>query len=155
MVSPIFDNNWKTTQVADAPKRRTTERVRPVAPSAGRRVARRSHRWHLTQGVAEAAVLFLVIALLLVYAGTAIGERVLRPSQVPVVTVEVQPGDTLWSLAERYGYPNEYILKRIDRLSAYNNLPAGARLQPGQVIEVPVENPAEQQRILASGRSTE
>ena len=107
----------------------------------------------VTRSMAEGAVLLLVVALAIVYAGAVIGERLLQPRHSPIITITVEPGDTLWSLADRYGSPNDYILRRVDRLATFNGLEPGKRLQTGQVIQVPVENPAERQRILVSNGS--
>ncbi|MES2464091.1 MAG: LysM domain-containing protein [Armatimonadota bacterium] len=59
----------------------------------------------------------------------------------------VQRGDTLWSLAKRYGHPDSYILDRVDTLAQANKIPATASLMPGQRIVVPVSNPAEVSRL--------
>jgi hypothetical protein len=155
MVSPLSGDTWN---IPDAQPRNpngapaSRRAVRKARTHRGLRVggALRALRLRLTRTSAEAVLLVLVLALTVVVAGSAIGERVLRPHSSPVISVTVQPGDTLWTLASRYGYPQDYILKRVDHLAAYNHLPAGAHLQPGQVIQVPVENPAEQQRILVS-----
>ncbi|HEY3267483.1 MAG TPA: LysM domain-containing protein [Armatimonadota bacterium] len=94
----------------------------------------------------------LVAALFVVYIGVALGHALLRPAQIPVITVRVQPGDTLWSFADRFGSPDEYILRRVDRLAAYNHLPAGSRLHAGQVLRIPVENPAKWDERTASAQ---
>lgn len=113
-------------------------------PKTGRKAVarRRSRRARLTLANAEAAALALVVALLLVLAGTALAQYVTRPAHAPVITVTVGPGDTLWGLASTYGAPDEYILRRVDRLAAYNHLAPGEHLKPGQTLLVPVENPA-------------
>lgn len=115
-----------------------------VQPKAGRKsvVRRRARRKPVTLAAVEGVVLCLILGLLLVLAGTAIAEYVTRPSHPPVMSVTVEPGDTLWSLASTYGAQNDYILRRVDRLAAYNHIAAGERLKPGQVLLVPVENPA-------------
>ena len=67
---------------------------------------------------------------------------------VPVtVPVTVGSGDSLWSLARRYGSPNRYILDRVDTLAQANHLSAGDPLLPGQRLLVPVENPVELARL--------
>jgi len=150
MVSPNFDDAWMVpdSRVRDghAPD---AQRAKPRSARPARRRGVRRH-FRITQGLAEAVVLLMVAALALIYAGTLIGEKVLRPQPAPVVTLKVEAGDTLWSLAERYGSPDEYILRRVDRLATFNSLEPGERLQPGMELRVPVENPAEQQRILVS-----
>lgn len=113
-------------------------------PRAGKTgvTRRKAHRPVFTMAAAEGAVLCLVLALMLVLAGTAIAERATRASHPPVVSITVSPGDTLWSLASTYGAPDEYILRRVDRLAAFNHITPGERLKPGQVLLIPVENPA-------------
>ena len=135
MVQPISRNPWSAPSTLPKAGAKTGQH-----PIARRRARRQPVR--VTLSMVEGAVLCLVVALFLVYAGTAIGEHVTRPTHPPVISVTIQPGDTLWTLAAKYGAPNDYILRRVDRLAAYNHLPAGKHLQPGQVIEVPVENPA-------------
>ena len=66
---------------------------------------------------------------------------------VVALPMTVQSGDTLWKLAGRYGSPDEYILKRVDKLARANRISSSARLTPGQRIIVPVENPVEVARI--------
>jgi LysM repeat protein len=63
------------------------------------------------------------------------------------VPMTVQPGDSLWSLAQRYGNPETYILDRVDVLAQANKMPATTSLMPGQRIVVPVSNPAEISRL--------
>jgi LysM repeat protein len=63
------------------------------------------------------------------------------------VPMTVQPGDSLWSLAQRYGNPETYILDRVDVLAQANKMLATSSLMPGQRIVVPVSNPAEISRL--------
>jgi nucleoid-associated protein YgaU len=135
MVQPISNKIWDATVVRPNTDRDATRKV----PA---RRARTARRFHMSLAAVEGAVLCLTLAMLLVLVGTAIGERVARPAHPAVISVTIQPGETLWTLATRYGSPNEYILRRVDRLAAFNHLDAGSRLQPGQVLQVPVENPA-------------
>jgi nucleoid-associated protein YgaU len=62
-----------------------------------------------------------------------------RPVVLPVT---VRAGDSLWSLARRYGDPSVYILDRVDTLARTNKLTGSVRLTPGQRLLVPVGNPA-------------
>lgn len=53
------------------------------------------------------------------------------------IQVVVEPGDTLWSLADSYNEKYEVgIQEMIDMLQEENNL-EGALLYPGQVIKIP------------------
>ena len=54
--------------------------------------------------------------------------------------VTVQQGDTLWSLAQTYGDPHEYILNRVQALMKANGLRKGVVLHEGQRLVVPVTN---------------
>ncbi len=63
------------------------------------------------------------------------------------VPMTVQRGDSLWSLAKRYGDPNSYILDRVDVLARANKMSSGSTLMPGQRIIIPVSNPIEVSRL--------
>jgi len=62
------------------------------------------------------------------------------PSQV-VITKVVKPGDTLTSLARRYGNPNAYILDPEEQIARMNHLSGSIPLIPGQHLLIPVTNP--------------
>ena len=66
---------------------------------------------------------------------------------MPAVSMTVGNGETLWSLAKRYGNPFDSQLDRVDALAKANGLPTGAMLHPGQRLVVPVENPQEAERV--------
>lgn len=51
--------------------------------------------------------------------------------------VKVKPGDTLWSLARRYGSPDQGIAQRVAVLQALNGL-EGSFLRAGMELKVPV-----------------
>lgn len=145
MVSPVFDDAWYGSSIGGRGAEACVKRT-PRAPRAKRHGLRAPR---LTRDRMEAALLFALLALLLVYLGASLGQCLLRRADPPVINVRVKEGDTLWSLAERYGEPNEYILRRVDGLATRNGLTPGAHLLVGAVLEIPVENPAERQRILA------
>ncbi len=63
------------------------------------------------------------------------------------VPMTVQRGDSLWSLAKRYGDPNAYILERVDILAQANKMSSRSALMPGQRIIIPVSNPVEVARL--------
>ena len=51
--------------------------------------------------------------------------------------VGVQPGDTLWSVAARYGPPGEDVRDLVEELSRLNDLGPSRRLEPGQALRLP------------------
>jgi hypothetical protein len=59
------------------------------------------------------------------------------------VRVTVAPGDSLWSLSDRYGDPAAGRLERIDALARANGLRPNTRLVAGEKLLVPVTNPVE------------
>jgi len=59
----------------------------------------------------------------------------------------VHPGDSLWSLAKRYGDPDAYMLDRVDAIARANGIGQTAPLFPGQRLVVPVSNPVELNRL--------
>lgn len=78
--------------------------------------------------VAAALVCAVVLMLLLgqaVYGGNAVGGQ----------TVQVQPGQTLWSIAAQR-YPGDDVRSRVDDIIAANHLDGGA-LQAGQTLVLP------------------
>ncbi len=91
------------------------------------------------QGLAAIAALLFVG----VTGARSITERSDKVSIRTVVPMSVGEGETLWTLARRYGNPAESQLDRVDTLARANGLTAGAMLHPGQRLVVPVENPRE------------
>lgn len=63
----------------------------------------------------------------------------LRPSGGWVV---VEPGDTLWSLAVRYGPPGADPRDLVEELARLNDLGPSHRLSPGQALRLPGGWPA-------------
>ena len=61
--------------------------------------------------------------------------------QTVVIAKTVKRGDTLASLALRYGDPNTYLLRREDQIARANRLSGNAPLLPGQHLQIPVTNP--------------
>jgi len=51
--------------------------------------------------------------------------------------ITVTRGDTLWSIAQEYGDPDEYILERVHKLAAANGLSNPNQLFVGQVLYLP------------------
>jgi len=84
-------------------------------------------------------ILLLAAALMLIFV-TGTWARNLMASDTPITNVKitVERGDTLWSVAQAYGDPDEYILARVDKLAKANSLERGAVLNVGQTLIVPV-----------------
>ena len=61
--------------------------------------------------------------------------------QSVIISKAVKRGDTLASLAQRYGNPNTYILEREDQIARVNHLTGIQPLLPGQHLQIPVTNP--------------
>ncbi len=61
--------------------------------------------------------------------------------QTLIISKAVKRGDTLASLAQRYGNPNTYILEREDQIARANHLTGTQPLLPGQHLQIPVTNP--------------
>ena len=51
-------------------------------------------------------------------------------------TVEVRPGDTLWSIAAKHVAQGTDVSQLVDEISDVNHLQAGS-LQPGQRLRIP------------------
>ena len=86
------------------------------------------------RGRAGVAVALLFV---LVGVGGAAGQRLLdRAPAVPPRQVVVEPGDTVWGLAERHGSPRRDLRETVDSIRRVNNL-RGDLILPGQVIDVP------------------
>lgn len=72
--------------------------------------------------------------------GGGLGENGLlagSPDQLSYVEVTVSSGDTLWSLARRYGPEKRDIRETIDRIRAINGLDDRAGLRPGERLTIP------------------
>ena len=61
--------------------------------------------------------------------------------QTVVIAKTIKRGDTLASLALRYGDPNTYLLRREYQIIRANNLSGMEPLLPGQHLQIPVTNP--------------
>lgn len=66
------------------------------------------------------------------------------PSASPVVMISknVSRGDTLTSLAKRYGDPQTYLPVREEQIARANHLSGAVPLVPGQHLRIPVTSPA-------------
>lgn len=86
-------------------------------------------------------LLLLVVALALVFAmGIAIRNVAAGSIATTKATITVQPGDTLWALAEKYGEPDVYILQRVDDLARANGIGRNQVLRVGQTLVIPIAN---------------
>lgn len=70
--------------------------------------------------------------------------------QTVIISKAVKRGDTLTSLAQRYGNPDTYILEREDQIARANHLTGTAPLLPGQHLQIPVTNPTVIAQIVRS-----
>jgi LysM repeat protein len=59
----------------------------------------------------------------------------------------VKPGDTLWSLAQKYGHSGEHIQNRVQAVAKANGMSRTSTLVPGQRLLIPVSNPIEVARL--------
>lgn len=84
----------------------------------------------------------LVVAVLWVLIATAIAVMVSRPAGVPVpaetATVVVEPGDTLWGVAE-VAVPEGDRRVTISQIVELNGLRSAGDIRPGDVLIVPAE----------------
>ncbi len=90
--------------------------------------------------LAERGIL-AVTATALLAASVLVGRPTYRVPEAHYVHVTVKSGDTLWSLARRYGHPGQYLPKTIHEIRAANKMATSA-IQPGQELLVPVQAPA-------------
>ena len=73
-----------------------------------------------------------------------------------LISKNVSRGDTLTSLAKRYGDPHTYLLVREEQIARLNHLSGAAPLVPGQHLRIPVTSPTliaeieQAQRAVAS-----
>lgn len=84
----------------------------------------------------------------------SVQQRYLPSNQTSVlhISATVKRGDTLARLAQRYGDPNIYLLKREDQIARANHLSGTAPLFPGQHLQIPVTNPVVIARIQQQQR---
>lgn len=124
---------------APLPAAPPTARPMPIHPPAGRSASGRPRpRVRLTR---RARRLVFVLALFgAVLLGSLVGSLVSGGGGealdlVGVSSVVVQPGDTLWSIAESVADGND-IRAVVDRIQQLNGL-EGSDLAPGQILQLP------------------
>ncbi|MHB1001596.1 MAG: LysM peptidoglycan-binding domain-containing protein [Armatimonadota bacterium] len=90
--------------------------------------------WHSIQ----LALHILFFGAILLAAGYIISNPLMKTPDTDKVIITVQPGDTLWKLAQNYGDSNQYILGRVNEISRLNKLEEGQALSEGQTLIIPV-----------------
>jgi len=87
-------------------------------------------------------LLFALLLVAVLAAVIALGPAVVATSEsgepVPVQTVVVQPGETLWDIASRAD-PSGNVGDMVHRIARLNGLPSTGDLQIGQEIAVPID----------------
>ena len=82
--------------------------------------------------------LVALAGLSLAFTLPALSSTVHAAPPVAYATVTVQPGETLWALAERKTAPGDDVQATVDQIIAANHL-AGAELTIGQTLKVPAK----------------
>ncbi len=82
--------------------------------------------------------LLIFLALGILAALPAIGGRAGENCEPPPLTVVVQYGDSLWTIAEQYRDPARDVRDIVALIVAANNVNPGA-LRPGMRITIPVD----------------
>lgn len=88
------------------------------------------------RALALGLLLVLIVGGLLLVFGE---EAVSAPGQAELTTVVVEPGDTLWEIADRFSPDSADLRVVVGELAALNGLESKA-LRPGQVLQVPFDN---------------
>ncbi len=83
-----------------------------------------------------ARAILLIIAVIIL-AGIIMPDKIVAGEPLQVITVIVEPGDSLWKIAERYDDNSMDLRKYIHIIKEYNHLKS-SQLQPGQIIKVPI-----------------
>jgi LysM repeat protein len=91
----------------------------------------RRKRFSLMPAIALAA-LALMVAL-----PTLSSVRLYAATAQRYVSVTVQPGDSLWSIAAAHAGPTADVQEIVDRISDANHLHSGT-LQPGEHLRIPL-----------------
>ena len=120
--------------------------LEPALPSAPRRRIRRSpfqkiETLLLGASASAVAVFFAVSATSSLL--HSIRQSYAGPSAPAVIVIskKVSRGDTLGSLAKRYGDPQMYLPVREEQIARLNHLSGATPLVPGQHLQIPVTSP--------------
>lgn len=112
--------------------------------SSGRQQRRRMRRMFALGAVFSIAVVGTATAAFRGRTNTAVSSLDSLDSVTSVsVAIRVNRGDSLWSLARRYGSPEIYILERVEEIARSNGMSTSDPLLPGQRVLVRVSNPVE------------
>ena len=87
---------------------------------------------------AELSLLLVTMCILLFVIGIWLRNVAVGSAPPTTVTITVQPGDTRWRLAAKYGDPDRYILERVSALAKANGLEKNRMLREGQTLVIPV-----------------
>lgn len=132
-----------------APAAETPAPTRPVrrAPKRSRRVPR------LVPALAAVGVLTTLIGGVAVARFPHRASASVQSAYPLSIAVTAQSGDTLWSLAKRYGSEDRYILDQVDEIAQANNMSDNIALMPGQRVWIPAHN-AEERTLITARRLT-
>lgn len=101
-------------------------------------IRRRSTRRRFVRGKLRLGLVIVLGCALILAIGMWTRSILAADSPVMNMEITVGRGDTLWSIAQEYGDPNEYILARVDKLVRANDLRRGEVLREGQTLVIPV-----------------
>lgn len=111
--------------------------ARPRGIAGGFRTTRLTRRGRTLVTVAVGSALAAMVATTAVRIAVAAGaEPVVAGGPAATVTIVVQPGDSLWSIARRLNTPDDP-RKVVGEIRALNQL-ASALIMPGDVLVVPI-----------------
>jgi len=120
-----------------APRQHAVAAATTVAPRLGRRTQVRLTRRGRLAVTAAAVLVVASVSVVLAGGAQALGHSgaQARPGTAAFAKVQVQPGQSLWSLAERYD-PNADTRQVIQEIQQMNSMSTD-QVQPGQVLWMP------------------
>lgn len=111
--------------------------ARPSGIAEGFRTTRLTRRGRTLASVMVGSALAAVVATTAVRIAVAAGaEPTPSDGSAATVTIVVQPGDSLWSIARRLNTPEDP-RRVVDEIRALNQL-TSTRIMPGEVLVVPL-----------------
>ena len=116
----------------DVAKERGSRPTRPVPPPDQLRLTRRGRI--VVRALVVLALLVVVLAGVVMFGGRSAATDE-RGAKVPIRTVVVREGDTLWGIASKVAGPGE-VRDMVYRIEELNSLP-GPELAVGQELAVP------------------